>query len=128
MFNSVALKLVLFKTYKLDFTIKVIKFPKTLKIAEKADILNVSKQNGFGIKNEHRPLDLEEKAIVSLIYKFLKAKNMDVVLSILLPAVGMHSHNDVLSDEDISSFLNLSPSENTQPGKVFLLENRSGLT
>ena len=45
---------------------------------------------------------------------------MDVVLSILLPAVGMHSHNDVLSDEDISSFLNLSPSENTQPGKVFL--------
>ena len=119
MFNSVALKLVLFKTYDLDFTIKVIKLPPTLKIAEKADILNVSKQNGFGIKNEHRPLDLEEKAIVSLIYKFLKAKNMDVVLSILLPAVGMHSHNDVLSDEDISSFLNLSPSENTQPGKVF---------
>ena len=61
--------------------------------------MNISRENGFGIKQENRALDLEEKAIISLMFKFLKEKNMDVVLSILLPAVGMNSQSDILSDQ-----------------------------
>ena len=93
---------------------------KNLKITtKKADILNISRENGFGIKQENRVLDLEEKAIISLMFKFLKEKNMDVVLSILLPAVGMNSQSDILSDQDLRSFLNISPSdENSLPGTV----------
>jgi len=85
-----------------------------LKARLRADILNISRQNGFSSKETSRtPLDLEEKAIVSLMYKFLKSRNMDVVLSILLPAVGMHSPRDVLNDQDIAAFLNLTPSDDT---------------
>ena len=44
---------------------------------------------------------------------------MDVVLSILLPAVGMHSPRDVLNDQDIADFLNLTPSDDTTtPGTL----------
>ena len=93
-----------------------------LKARLRADILNISRQNGFSSKETSRtPLDLEEKAIVSLMYKFLKSRNMDVVLSILLPAVGMHSPRDVLNDQDIAAFLNLTPSDDTTtPGTLFV--------
>ena len=89
-----------------------------LKARLRADILNISTEHGFSPKmNQKKPMDLEDKAIVSLMYKFLKSRNLDVVLSILLPACGMHTVADVLSDDDICAFLNIGPSEiNETPG------------
>ena len=43
----------------------------------------------------------------SLIYDYFKSKNMEMVLSVMLPSCGMRTGGDTFTEKDIQRYLNL---------------------
>ena len=43
----------------------------------------------------------------SLIYDYFKSKNLEMVLSVMLPSCGMRTGGDTFTEKDIQRYLNL---------------------
>lgn len=83
-----------------------------LKASLRAQILKVAKSDGF-LQNasfNSQPLTIDEKVAVGITAQFMKRKNMDLSLSVFLPAVGYNSMEDCLSSTDISELCNIENS------------------
>lgn len=78
-----------------------------LKARLRSEILTCSTQNGFGMKQNPISLDLDEKVVISLIYDYFKSKNLEMVLSVMLPSCGMRTGGDTFTEGDIQRYLNL---------------------
>jgi len=78
-----------------------------LKARLRSEILTCSTQNGFGMKQNPISLDLDEKVVISLIYDYFKSKNLEMVLSVMLPSCGMRTGGDTFTEKDIQRYLNL---------------------
>ena len=61
-----------------------------------------------------------EKLSKSLIYDYFKSKNLEMVLSVMLPSCGMRTGGDTFTEKDIQRYLNLDNEKGTFLRNLYL--------
>ena len=61
-----------------------------------------------------------EKLSKSLIYDYFKSKNLEMVLSVMLPSCGMRTGGDTFTEKDIQRYLNLENEKGTFLRNLYL--------